>query len=1107
MAVDVGSAVGYLDLDISGFLANLRSAQSEADNTSKNLATKIGKNISGVGSALSSAGSTLTKSVTLPLLGVGAAGLKVASDFDKGMSEVRAISGATGNELTALRDTAIDLGATTAFSAGEVASAMTEMAKAGWGSQQIIDGMSGVLDAAAASGEGLASVSTIIADAITGFGMEAKDSTKIADLLTQAANSGTIGIAELGESFKYIAPVAGAMGLNITDITTALSAMSMAGIKGSQAGTSLRTLLTRMVKPTDAVEAAMTKLGISVTNQDGSMKSLNDIVANLRDSFDGLTESEKAKYAATLAGQEGMAGMLSLLNLTAEEYDAIAKSMEQSNGVAQETASIMQDNLQSKVEQLGGSLESLAIKLSDYVMPYIQQFVEWLTTLIDKFTSLDPETQKTILKFAGIAIAAGPALSVIGKFTSGIGSLVTAFGQAPGAITAFTGSFSSVLSKLGIATTSTASASAGTVTLAGSFKALGAVFSKIAWPIAIITTAISAIVTLWNTNEEFRNNIVAIWDQIKATFDKLCSGIVERLNRLGFDFKSIGEVLLAIWKGFCDLLAPYFEGVFNYISIIFDSFVNIFFGVWDFFHALFTGNWQGCWDAIKVIFISVWNGIKDWFLNILNVILGMFDVVLNWFGTSWSECWNAIKTFFVNIWTSVADFFVNIWTSIKDFFVGLWDGIIASIQLAWNWVVGLFSTVASWFYNNVIAPIAQFFIDLWNNIVSAYHTVIDPWIEIFRRLSVIFHDDVIVPIAQFFTDLWNSIITGLQNAWNWIVNLAITIAAWFSENVIQPLKQFFTDLWNSVATGLQNAWTWITNLASTIATWFNTVVVQPVKNFFVGMWDGFKNGARNAWEGVKSIFSSVATFFGNIFKSAWEKVKAVFSTGGKIFDGIKDGIVKAFKTVVNAIIKGINKVVKVPFKGLNGILDKIQNVSIVGVKPFNWITWRASIPQIPMLAKGAVIPANDPFVAVLGDQKHGTNIEAPLSTIQEAVKLVIDGFAKSIVVNQEKALSMLQRILYVCNTRFDNLVDVLAKILIQCAPLTGKHTVSEWPTAGNGDIFDYYKLAALLADVLKGAPIKPNVNVEMKDGDVYLDKERVGRAVAPVVARVVVQKQ
>lgn len=429
MSVDVGSARGYLDLDISGFLNGLRTAQSEADSASKTMANKIGTNLSKAGKSLTSAGTTLTKTVTVPLLGVGAAGLKVASDFEKGMSEVKAISGATGQQFDSLKDKAVELGASTAFSAGEVASAMTEMAKAGWNSQQIIDGMSGVLAAAAASGEELATVSTIVADTITGFGLAAADSTKIADLLTQAANSGTIGVTDLGESFKYIAPVASSMGLSVEDVTTAISAMSMAGIKGSQAGTSLRTMLTRMVKPTDDVALAMNELGLELTNSDGTFKSLDDIVAMMRNSFAGLTDEQKTYYATVLSGQEGMSGLLSLLNLTEEEYNAIALSMDNAGGVAEETAAIMQDNVQSKIEQLLGSLESLSIKLGDFIIPYLQDFVLWLTSLVDKFTALDPEMQKTILTIAGIALAVGPVISIIGKLTSGVGGIVTTFGN------------------------------------------------------------------------------------------------------------------------------------------------------------------------------------------------------------------------------------------------------------------------------------------------------------------------------------------------------------------------------------------------------------------------------------------------------------------------------------------------------------------------------------------------------------------------------------------------------------------------------------------------------------------------------------------------------
>lgn len=660
MSVDVGSAVGYLDLDISGFLSGLRTAQAEADSKSKNIAAKIGNNISGVGKSLTSAGKTLTSAVTVPVAGAGAAIIKMSSSFESAMSRVQAISGATGDDLTALNKKAQELGATTAFSASEVADGMTEMAKAGWNAGQIIDGMEGVLNAASASGENLANVSTIVADAITGFGMEAKEATKVADLLTQAANSGTIDINDLGESFKYIAPVASTMGFSIEEVTTAIAAMSKAGIKGSQAGTSLRTMLTRMVKPTDQVAAAMGELDIKLTEQDGSFKSLNKITSEMREKFANMTDEQKAYYATILAGQEGMSGLLSILNLTQEEYDEISKSMDNANGIAKETADVMLDNLKGQVTILKSSLEGLAIQLGEVILPYLKRFVEWVQNLVIKFQNLTPEQKEQIVKWAAFAAAIGPVLFVIGKLIAGVGNMITTFSKVPGIIDKVKTGF-------------------------GAMKvALAGVSAPVIAIIAVVAVLTAAFVNLWKNNEEFRNKITAIWEQVKATFEKLTSGIVERLNKLGFDFENIGEVLKAIWKGFCDFLAPIFEGAFQYVADIFDTVVNIILGTIDFFIALFKGDWEGCWNAVKEIFESIWNGIKDWFTNTLNVIKGIFDAILGWFGTSWSKCWNSIKTFFVDIWNGIKTTASNVWNSIKSTASNVWNGIKTAATNTWN---------------------------------------------------------------------------------------------------------------------------------------------------------------------------------------------------------------------------------------------------------------------------------------------------------------------------------------------------------------------------------------------------------------------------------------
>ena len=500
---------------------------------------EAGGKIEGVGKSL--------LPVTAAITGIGTAGIKVASDFEKAMSGVQAITGATGADFETLREKAIELGATTSFSAGEVAEAMTEMAKAGWSTTQIIDGMAGVLDATAASGESLGTVSTIVADAITGFGLKAKDSARVADLMTQAANSGTIGVADLGESYKYVAPLAQSMGLSIEDVTTALSAMSMAGIKGSQAGTSLRTVLANMAKPSKTVATAMEELGLSITNSDGSFKSLDQIVTIMRTEFTGLTEDQQAYYATALAGKEGMSGLISLLNLTQEEYDALSSSMNNCSGIAGETAAVMQDNLQSKVEQLGGSLESLAIKLSEYVIPYLTGLVEKITAAVDVFTNLSPGVQKAILVIGGIVAVVGPLLIVIGKVIGAVGTIMTIIPKLAGVINV----------------------------VKTAFVALNA--TMLANPIVLIIAAIAALVAafihLWNTNEEFRQFWIDLWENIKEVAIAAWNGIKEFLTAA---WQAISSTAQSIWNGIKDFFSGIWEGIKDTANGILETIKNGF---------------------------------------------------------------------------------------------------------------------------------------------------------------------------------------------------------------------------------------------------------------------------------------------------------------------------------------------------------------------------------------------------------------------------------------------------------------------------------------------------------------------------------------------------
>ena len=442
MAVDVGSAVGYLDLDISGFLNSLKTAQSEAASASQNMATQIGNKFSGVGKSLTTAGKKLSTVVTAPVVGLGAASIKTTADFESAMSKVSAISGATGNDLDTLSKKAKEMGAKTKFSATESAEAFTYMAMAGWKTEDMIDGIDGIMSLAAADGLDLATTSDIVTDALTAFGLSAEDSGHFADVLAKASSSANTNVSMLGESFKYVAPVAGSLGYSAEDTAIALGLMANAGIKGSQAGTALRGSISRLVKPTGDAAAMMDKYGISLTNADGTMKPLGEVMDELREKLGGLSESEQAQAATTLFGQEAMSGMLAIINASDSDYKNLTDSIYNAEGAAQKMADVQLDNLSGQITILKSALEGAAIQIGELLLPYVKDFVQWIQNLIDKFNSLSPEQQNFIVKIALMAAVIGPILLIIGKLTSGIGNLITNVGK----ITSLFGKFGSAAS-------------------------------------------------------------------------------------------------------------------------------------------------------------------------------------------------------------------------------------------------------------------------------------------------------------------------------------------------------------------------------------------------------------------------------------------------------------------------------------------------------------------------------------------------------------------------------------------------------------------------------------------------------------------------------------
>ncbi len=374
-------------------LVTLKADMGELKNSFNQLNNNLSESTnktSGLGKLLGSFGKVAGIAVIAKQVwDLGVEVVNTGKEFEASMSKVQAISGATGAELSKLEGLARDLGATTVFSAKEASEGMQYLAMAGWDAQQIMSGLPAILDLAVASGEDLATVSDICSDAMTAFGLSADKATRFADVLAVTSSSANTNVSMLGESFKYVAPVAGALGYTVEDTAVALGLMANAGIKSSQSGTALRASLNRLVSPTDDASAAMKKYGISITNQDGSMKSLGQVMDTLRNKLGGLDEATQAQVASTIFGTEAMSGMLAIINTSQADYDKLTASIKNADGSAKSMAETMSNNLEGSLKSMNSAWEEMKLKMYDAIQPALKGTVDVITNCMQAINGLN----------------------------------------------------------------------------------------------------------------------------------------------------------------------------------------------------------------------------------------------------------------------------------------------------------------------------------------------------------------------------------------------------------------------------------------------------------------------------------------------------------------------------------------------------------------------------------------------------------------------------------------------------------------------------------------------------------------------------------------------
>lgn len=956
MAVNMGTAIAYLELDTSKFSKGFVSAYNDLKVFGDKSATAEQK-LNGLSSAFKTTGGLLSKNVTLPIVGVGAAAVKTATDFEAGMSEVKAISGATGSEFDALRDKAIEMGAKTKFSASDSADAFKYMAMAGWDASQMMDGIAGIMDLAAASGEDLATTSDIVTDALTAFGLQASDSAHFADVLAQASSKSNTNVGLMGETFKYVAPVAGALGYSIEDTAVAIGLMANSGIKGSQAGTALRSTITRLAKPVGEAKDAVEELGISITNADGTMKPLSQTMVELREKFAGLTEEQKAQYAAMLAGQEGMSGLLAIVNASDEDFQKLTDEINNANGAAEDMASVMMDNTAGAVEQLKGALESAGILIGEKLTPYIRKLAEWITGLVEKFNSLSEEEQDQIVKFGLILAAIGPVLLILAKVISVVSTVVKAFKLFGTTMTTVKTSIDLV--KAGY--TGLATQMGGIPKLvAGISTGFGGMLAPIAAVIAIVAVLVGAFVTLWKTNEEFRDNMVGIWNSIKESINNFFDGVVERINALGFDFENITEVIKTVWFALCDVLAPVFEGAFNTIAIVLDGVFNQILSVMDIFIGLFTGNWEQLWEGVK----GVVSGIVETFANLGSNILGVIgDIgaeILNKLGfekaaegfqnffDTLSDLFGQIPELLSSAIDTIVSFFTetipNAFNSAIEAVQGFVDNIIEFFTVT---VPEAFSTFVNETIPNAINSIVQWFEQLPYMIGYAIGELIgyfylfatNLWTWITTELPLI-----IEGIIQWFAQLPSRI-------WEWLTGVVTNVVSWGVEmynNAVLAASNFVNGAIAWISQLPSRIWAWLISTLSNVISWGANMVSQArsVAINFVNSFISFITSLPSkVWGIISQIPSKVLAIGGqlynagrNIFQSLWNGIKSI---GESILGWVSDfaGKIGSF---VSGIIDGFQNIVS----GANDAKSAAKSVNGSHANGLDYVPYNGYVAEL-----------------------------------------------------------------------------------------------------------------------------------------------------------------
>lgn len=763
--------------------------------------------------------------------------IELGQNFTSTMSEVSAISGATGEDFEKLEACAREYGATTVFSASNAAEALKYMSLAGWDADQSTSALGGVLNLAAASGMELGAASDMVTDYLSAFAMEAGDAAYFADLLSYAQSHSNTTAEALGEAYKNCAANLNAAGQDVETVTSLLEGMANQGYKGSEAGTAMAAIMRDI---TNGMKDGAIKIGetsVAVMDAQGNFRDLTDILTEVEAATNGMGDAERAVALSSTFTADSTKGLNLILNEGMDNIAGYEEELRGASGSAEEMANIMNDNLSGDVAAMNSAFEELGLKIYDALESKLRAGVQFITN--------------------GVI----PAIEWLGGHIPEVTIAVSGLGAVIAAM-----NWGTISSKIAM--------------VKGALIKLAAALGGVSLPaiaiIAVITAVALAFTNLWKNNEEFRNKITAIWDGIKAKFDEFGQGIVDRLNALGFEFEDITEVMKAVWDGFCEVLAPIFEGVFQQISNILNEALDILTGLFDIFAGIFTGDWDMVWQGVQEVFGAVWDFVVATFENWISTFTSLADTVLGWFGTDWETVWTNVKTFFSDTWNAISSFFSGILTGIKTFFTD-----------TWNAIVSFFSGILSGIYSSVTGTMTE--------------------------------------IHDTFTNIWDSITGFLSGAWETIKNI-VTVGIMAVKEIISAAFQIITlpfrFIWENCKDTVLSIWETIKSVIGEKIDAVKekiTTVTTAISNVASAAWNAISSTASSLWEGIKGTIgskidaakekvSTATSAITSVASSAWSSVSTTASSLWSTISSTVSSKISAASSAVSSATSTITSV-------------------------------------------------------------------------------------------------------------------------------------------------------------------------------------------------------